>query len=328
MKLLPQRPISAIIWLLVPLYLQPTMTDGQTLSNGIPYGHMIIEGDIIVPQFRPFGTFGDTDFWPGGVVPFVFDANVSANNQNLMLAAMAVWENIANVDFTPRNGQSDFARIRDSSWDSEPSNSSQVGRNGGEQIINITDWGSRFIMAHELGHCLGLWHEQSRPDRDYYVEIQWNNIQSGKEHNFDLRSAADVYPKRDYGLSDEETYDFDSVMHYGQWAFSTNTLPTIVVRPPNQSWQALLGQRTHLSRIDTLTMSFLYPEPDWYFVDKTNPNSGGGSFMNPYREFKSGVASVPSASTIWIQPGTHSAAGTYSKPITLRAPLGNVMLGL
>jgi hypothetical protein len=326
--------LSTLLW----IGLLPGLVSAQEPSTGIPEGYMIIEGDIIVPDnFYEEGdtgiqsAFGDTDFWPNGNVPFVFDNNVSQANQAQMLAAMRLWENVANVDFRPRNGERNFVRIQNST-----ENSSFVGMVGGEQVINIVSWNSQFIMAHELAHCLGFWHEQSRPDRDHYVTINWNNIQQGLENNFRMQDAADVYPKREYGLPDEQTYDFDSVMHYSRCTFSIDcpagrtcncTNQTITVPSPNQAWQNLIGQRNHLSQFDQLTMSFVYPENNWYFVDRTDTTSGNGSFLNPYREFTTGVRDAPSWSTLWIQPGYYSAVGVYDRPMTLEAPLGNVVLG-
>jgi len=101
---------------------------------------------------------------------------------------------------------------------------------------------------HELLHALGFWHEQSRTDRDNYVTINLANVQKGHEGNFNK------YPTSYIDMLGQP-YDFDSVMHYGAYAFAINrSVKTITPRQRSAS----IGQRTHLSDIDIKEIQLLY----------------------------------------------------------------------
>jgi len=304
------------------------------VSVEIPPGYRL-QDDMILPEaaVSPEGTYRPST-WPGGIVPYEFDPNVTAQEQQAAVESMAEWEARANVDFRPRNGEPDYIHFMDSFQNAAP-----VGYGPGQQTVHIYNWNSPLVPApnshvivHELGHVLGFFHEHRRPDRDASVQILWDQIAAGREGDFQTVSS----PAEAYG-----PYDFDSLMHGPQChethcpycplsdPVAMDTCRTILVLPPNDTeWQYAIGQRNHISAADSLVMHFLYPESDWVFVDGSDPGSSDlGNFLEPYLLFATGVMAVPDGGTVWVQPGTYSAVGTYTKAMTLRGPLGGVTLG-
>jgi len=189
-----------------------------------------------------------TNTWPGGLVPYAFNGNVNATNQNRAIQAMQALEAAAPLTFVPRTNESAFIIFNDAGGNSSP-----VGRQSGGQTINIASWSFRFIIAHEIMHSLGFWHEQQRPDRGTYVQINFGNVQSGTGGNFTIPGNSIA----------EGEYDFESIMHYGQCDFTTcsscnSSCRTITVLPPFTSQQSVIGQRGQLSAGDIASLNALY----------------------------------------------------------------------
>ena len=160
--------------------------------------------------------------WPGGVLYYQFEAGINTTRRQQWRDAAAVWSQVAPVTFVESTGNGNYVRVMASTG-----NSSYVGMlASGAQAMEIASWNSKFIIAHEIGHALGLIHEQSRRDRDSYVRILLNNVVSGERHNFDIENTSVPYG----------AYDFDSVMHYGRNDFSSNGGNTIEPLPAYSSY--------------------------------------------------------------------------------------------
>ena len=144
--------------------------------------------------------------WPRGVIPFVFRAHWDANMIKTFHEQMRVWEHHTCVQFVPEipdKGYILFAS-RDCGC------CSYVGRQTGNmpQGLSIGRGCEKpGTILHELGHAVGFWHEMARPDRDSYIEINWNNIYEYNHDNFEIEPNVDSR-----GVS----YDPFSIMHYGK----------------------------------------------------------------------------------------------------------------
>lgn len=67
-----------------------------------------------------------------------------------------------------------------------------VGRKGGRQKVSLgTGCVFKSVVVHEIGHVIGFWHEQNRPDRDDYVHVFKDNILDG--NHFPTQSNSQLF---------------------------------------------------------------------------------------------------------------------------------------
>ncbi|MDG2200899.1 MAG: M12 family metallopeptidase [Phycisphaerales bacterium] len=185
--------------------------------------------------------------WPNGLVYYTFDEGISQTNQDRTRAAMNVLEAQIGVLFIPWTSESNYIFIFEGGG-----NFSAVGMQGGSQNLSMYNWGEQYIICHELIHALGRLHQQSRSDRDDYITVNYECIDPENSYNYDKCEQC----------PNHGGYDFESVMHYGQWGFSTGC-PTMTCLPPYEEYQDVMGQRDGLSDGDIATLQYMYGSPGY-----------------------------------------------------------------
>lgn len=175
--------------------------------------------------------------WPNCVVPFTIHS--SLQNQGRVNQAIAHLNERSPVRLIARTNQSNYVEFIGANGNSSP-----VGMRGGRQNIRLTANAPVGTVVHEILHAIGIYHEQSRSDRDSFIDIRWQNIEPDARHNFQ------TVP----GSVDYFDYDYGSIMHYPRRAFSSNNQDTIIPRQAGVT----IGQRDGLSWTDRQTIAKLY----------------------------------------------------------------------
>jgi hypothetical protein len=182
--------------------------------------------------------------WPAQTVYFVINGAVP--NQARVTNAIAHWQANTNLRFVQRTTQPNFVEfVRGTGC------SSSLGMVGGRQQIVMEDACSTGNIIHEIGHAIGLMHEQTRRDRDNSIIIHWGNIQAGRSHNFER------YDQRGINGFETGTFDFNSIMMYDSFAFSSNGLATIT----RLDGSTFGSQRNALAAGDLEIVNWMYGGP-------------------------------------------------------------------
>ncbi|KAL7079017.1 hypothetical protein ACQ4LE_001611 [Meloidogyne hapla] len=184
--------------------------------------------------------------WKKFPIPFIIQPDV---NRSAVLAGIANWERATCITFEEKDRlPSDSSGLNFVFGSGCFSNVGMVkGRNQRIGIGKYCD--NPFVVSHEIAHALGFFHEQSRWDRDSFVQIQFNNILPGFLNQF-LKFSSSLTTT--FGIQ----YDLGSVMHYDAFGFAREGMPTILTK--DQNYQETIGQRFRLSFDDVKKMNFAY----------------------------------------------------------------------
>ncbi|XP_077782746.1 meprin A subunit alpha isoform X2 [Podarcis muralis] len=223
--------------------------DAGELRKDIPEinsaaGLTLFQGDIVLPRSR--SALKDEAYRWQFPIPFILGDSLDLNAKGVILRALEGFQLKSCVDFKPYNGEQSYIIFQklEGCW-------SKIGDVKGGQNLSVgAGCDTKGIISHEILHALGRIHEQTRPDRDDYVEIWWDHVLPDQEYNFKKVVDDDI--------TDLNTpYDYESIMHYGPSSFSKNeSLKTITTKIPE--FNNIIGQRLDFSASDLERLNRMY----------------------------------------------------------------------
>lgn len=186
-------------------------------------------------------------FW--AMVRYKFADNITTYQKEKVLEAIRYIEEQTNARFYDSTGEPDrhpygFA-YPNIVFTASDRNQSYIGKIGGNQPLFLYNFNIRGIIVHEICHALGMYHEQSRADRDEYINVHYENIDP-KFHDQFQKVGRNYYIR---GI-----FDFQSVMLYASDYFSIGSGPSMT----KKNGERFPAQRDGLSELDRMWINTFY----------------------------------------------------------------------
>ena len=161
------------------------------------------------------------------VIPYYFTSYVPNTDRNTMRAAMKDISMKTCIKFRELNYNEKrpehVLAIHSEETYKECSSGNVQWEPIGHRVIVLTIFGSNCnigLMYHELFHVLGVAHTQNRPDRDRYININWQCIKGRtQEQTLNFQYQYTKLSCKD-GNTHGTPYMCNSIMHYPDWAFT------------------------------------------------------------------------------------------------------------
>ncbi|CAF0768045.1 unnamed protein product [Adineta ricciae] len=217
---------------------------------------VLMEGDIALSKHTDRTAYIQSPKWPNGIVPIEFDGAFTEEQKNVIIGAMTTISQNTNdcIRFVWRNNNPAWLRIHSGQgcW-------SYMGKtvSSGQQDLSLQIPGCvhHSVALHEFLHALGFAHEHTRPDRDTYVRVYYENIEPSQTFAFDK------FPSNQVNTFNQ-AYDYGSIMHYRNDAFSINGRPTVKpILAGYENWESYMGRGDKMSAQDIQKLKTYYGCP-------------------------------------------------------------------
>jgi hypothetical protein len=231
----------------------------ELFKNKTENGQVLIDGDMIFTKtdaltFAGFRASEDPSRrWPKGEIVYE-TSRMPANDRQMINQALTALSQATNGCVRFREIGPGWTGPHVSVF-SGGGCYSMIGKTGGVQQLSLASYGcmSTHTIQHEFMHSLGFYHEQSRNDRDQFVQVYWDRIDSNMCGNF----------QRCAGCKLTTPYDIYSIMQYPGEAFSCGgrSGDTMVAKSGQRiAWNSKLTQ-LDVSKIRTYYQCTTGPSP-------------------------------------------------------------------